>query len=80
MDGEALGRGQIDPVGREQVVRAGEPGLGRMTMAYGSDTDDEQSIATIRRAHEVGVTMSDTAGARQPLPRRPPALLVSGGR
>jgi aryl-alcohol dehydrogenase-like predicted oxidoreductase len=39
-------------------------GLGTMgmTMAYGqSDTDDEQSIATLRRAHELGVTFFDTA-------------------
>jgi aryl-alcohol dehydrogenase-like predicted oxidoreductase len=37
-------------------------GLGTMgmTMAYGS-TDDTQSIATIRRAHELGVTFFDTA-------------------
>lgn len=32
-----------------------------MTMAYGSDNDDRQSIATIRRAHELGVTLFDTA-------------------
>jgi aryl-alcohol dehydrogenase-like predicted oxidoreductase len=37
-------------------------GLGTMgmTMAYGA-SDDEQSIATIRRAHELGVTFFDTA-------------------
>jgi aryl-alcohol dehydrogenase-like predicted oxidoreductase len=37
-------------------------GLGTMgmTMAYGS-SDDEQSIATIRRAYELGVTFFDTA-------------------
>lgn len=37
-------------------------GLGTMgmTMAYGS-SDDEESIATIRRAHELGVTLIDTA-------------------
>jgi aryl-alcohol dehydrogenase-like predicted oxidoreductase len=37
-------------------------GLGTMgmTMAYGS-SDDAQSIATIRRAHELGVTFFDTA-------------------
>jgi aryl-alcohol dehydrogenase-like predicted oxidoreductase len=37
-------------------------GLGTMgmTMAYGA-TDDDQSIATIRRAHELGVTFFDTA-------------------
>jgi aryl-alcohol dehydrogenase-like predicted oxidoreductase len=38
-------------------------GLGTMgmTMAYGSSSDDEQSIATLRRAHELGVTFFDTA-------------------
>ncbi len=38
-------------------------GLGTMgmTMAYGPIEDDEQSVATIRRAHELGVTMFDTA-------------------
>ncbi len=38
-------------------------GLGTMgmTMAYGPTEDDEQSVATIRRAHELGVTMFDTA-------------------
>ena len=37
-------------------------GLGTMgmTMAYGA-TDDGRSVATIRRAHELGVTMFDTA-------------------
>jgi len=32
-----------------------------MTVFYGSDNDNEQSLATIRRAHELGVTMFDTA-------------------
>ena len=32
-----------------------------MTMAYGPTDDDEESVATIRRAHELGVTMFDTA-------------------
>ena len=38
-------------------------GLGTMgmTMAYGPGGDDERNIATIRRAHELGVTMFDTA-------------------
>jgi aryl-alcohol dehydrogenase-like predicted oxidoreductase len=38
-------------------------GLGTMgmTMAYGSDNDDRRSIETIRRAHELGVTLFDTA-------------------
>jgi aryl-alcohol dehydrogenase-like predicted oxidoreductase len=37
-------------------------GLGTMgmTMAYGS-SDDDESVATIRRAHELGVTLIDTA-------------------
>ncbi len=37
-------------------------GLGTMgmTMAYGS-SDDEQNIATLRRAYELGVTFFDTA-------------------
>jgi len=32
-----------------------------MTMAYGPADDEEQSVATIRRAYELGVTMFDTA-------------------
>ena len=38
-------------------------GLGTMgmTMAYGPGGDDERNMATIRRAHELGVTMFDTA-------------------
>lgn len=38
-------------------------GLGTMgmTMAYGSDNDDTQSIATLRKAFELGVTLFDTA-------------------
>jgi aryl-alcohol dehydrogenase-like predicted oxidoreductase len=38
-------------------------GLGTMgmTMAYGSAGDDAASIATIQRAHELGVTLFDTA-------------------
>jgi aryl-alcohol dehydrogenase-like predicted oxidoreductase len=38
-------------------------GLGTMgmTMAYGAAPDEEQSIATLRRAHELGVTFFDTA-------------------
>jgi aryl-alcohol dehydrogenase-like predicted oxidoreductase len=46
-----------------QGLEVGAIGLGTMgmTMAYGSENDDEQSIATIRRAHELGVTLFDTA-------------------
>jgi aryl-alcohol dehydrogenase-like predicted oxidoreductase len=38
-------------------------GLGTMgmTMAYGPGGDEDRSIATIRRAHELGVTLFDTA-------------------
>jgi aryl-alcohol dehydrogenase-like predicted oxidoreductase len=38
-------------------------GLGTMgmTMAYGPGSSEEQSLATIRRAHELGVTLFDTA-------------------
>ena len=38
-------------------------GLGTMgmTMAYGPGGDESQSIATIRRAHDLGVTLFDTA-------------------
>jgi len=32
-----------------------------MTMAYGPGGDEETSVATIRRAHELGVTFVDTA-------------------
>jgi aryl-alcohol dehydrogenase-like predicted oxidoreductase len=46
-----------------QGLEVGAIGLGTMgmTIAYGSNNDDEQSIATIRRAHELGVTLFDTA-------------------
>src|ERR1700733_7406589 len=46
----------------EQVLAVSAVGLGAMgmTMAYGP-SDDEQSIATIHRAHELGVTFFDTA-------------------
>lgn len=47
-----------------QGLQVSAIGLGTMgmTMAYGqTDTDDEQSIATIRRAHELGLTFIDTA-------------------
>lgn len=45
-----------------QGLRAGTIGLGTMgmTMAYGA-SDDRSSIATISRAHELGVTLFDTA-------------------
>jgi aryl-alcohol dehydrogenase-like predicted oxidoreductase len=47
----------------QQGLTTSAIGLGTMgmTMAYGSDNDDGQSIATIRRAHELGVTLFDTA-------------------
>ena len=47
----------------QQGLEVGAVGLGTMgmTMAYGSENDDERSVATIRRAHELGVTMFDTA-------------------
>ena len=47
----------------QQGLEVGAVGLGTMgmTMAYGATDDDEASIATIRRAHELGVTMFDTA-------------------
>ncbi|MGX7682003.1 aldo/keto reductase [Jatrophihabitans sp. DSM 45814] len=46
----------------QQGLRTSALGLGTMgmTMAYGP-SDDEQSIATIHRAHELGVTFFDTA-------------------
>ncbi len=49
-------------LGREGL-EVGAVGLGTMgmTMAYGSGGDEEQSVATIRRARELGVTMFDTA-------------------
>ena len=44
-------------------LTVGAIGLGTMgmTMAYGSDNDDAASLATLRRAHELGVTFFDTA-------------------
>ena len=47
----------------QQGLEVGAMGLGTMgmTMAYGPAGDVEGSIATIRRAHELGVTMFDTA-------------------
>jgi aryl-alcohol dehydrogenase-like predicted oxidoreductase len=47
-------------LGRGLEVSALGLGTMGMTMAYGP-ADDEQSIATIRHAHDVGVTLFDTA-------------------
>ncbi|WP_022929670.1 aldo/keto reductase [Patulibacter americanus] len=46
-----------------QGLKVGAIGLGTMgmTMAYGAAPDEATSIATIRRAHELGVTLFDTA-------------------
>ena len=46
-----------------QGLNVSELGLGTMgmTMAYGPPSDTEQSISTIRRAYELGVTFFDTA-------------------
>ncbi len=45
-----------------QGLQAGAIGLGTMGMTIGYGAPDEQSsIATIRRAHELGVTLFDTA-------------------
>ncbi|WP_026909817.1 aldo/keto reductase [Patulibacter minatonensis] len=46
-----------------QGLEVGAIGLGTMgmTMAYGPGGDEDASIATIRRAHELGVTFFDTA-------------------
>jgi aryl-alcohol dehydrogenase-like predicted oxidoreductase len=46
-----------------QGLEVGAIGLGTMgmTMAYGPGGDEAASIATIRRAHELGVTLFDTA-------------------
>ncbi|WP_406390791.1 aldo/keto reductase [Streptomyces sp. NBC_00882] len=45
-----------------QGLEVGAVGLGAMgmTMAYGA-SDEQSSIATLRRAHELGVTLFDTA-------------------
>src|SRR5919112_100241 len=45
-----------------QGLEVGAVGLGTMgmTMAYGA-SDEQSSIATLRRAHELGVTLFDTA-------------------
>src|SRR3712207_3634181 len=53
MEHRALGR---------QGLEVGAVGLGTMgmTIAYGP-ADEERSVATIRRARELGVTMFDTA-------------------
>src|SRR5258708_4630543 len=53
MEHRALGRHGLD------VAAIGLGTMG-MTMAYGP-SDDAQSIATIHRAHELGVTLFDTA-------------------
>lgn len=47
----------------QQGLTVSAIGLGTMgmTMAYGPGGDREDSIATIRRAHELGVTFFDTA-------------------
>jgi aryl-alcohol dehydrogenase-like predicted oxidoreductase len=46
-----------------QGLEVGEIGLGTMgmTMAYGDEGDESSHLATIRRAHELGVTLFDTA-------------------
>ncbi len=46
-----------------QGLEVGAIGLGTMgmTMAYGAGGDEAVSVATIRRAHELGVTLFDTA-------------------
>jgi aryl-alcohol dehydrogenase-like predicted oxidoreductase len=46
-----------------QGLEVGAIGLGTMgmTMAYGPGSSEAQSLATIRRAHELGVTLFDTA-------------------
>jgi len=46
-----------------QGLEVGPIGLGTMgmTMAYGPAGDEARSIATIQRAHELGVTLFDTA-------------------
>ena len=43
------------------VVSALGLGTMGMTMAYGTASSKEDSLATIRRAHELGVTFFDTA-------------------
>jgi aryl-alcohol dehydrogenase-like predicted oxidoreductase len=47
----------------QEGLEVGAVGLGTMgmTMAYGPTEDEERSVATIRRARELGVTMFDTA-------------------
>ena len=47
----------------DQGLEVGAIGLGTMgmTMAYGPGGDEDESVATIRRAHELGVTLFDTA-------------------
>ncbi len=47
----------------QQGLTVSALGLGTMgmTMAYGPAADEQQGIATIRRAHELGVTFFDTA-------------------
>ncbi|WP_354700787.1 Aldo-keto reductase IolS [Paraconexibacter sp. AEG42_29] len=47
----------------QQGLTASALGLGTMgmTMAYGPGGDEEASVATLRRAHELGVTFFDTA-------------------
>ncbi len=47
----------------QRGLEVGAVGLGTMgmTIAYGPAGDDEQSVATIRRAYELGVTVFDTA-------------------
>lgn len=47
----------------EQGLEVAAIGFGTMgmTMAYGPGGDEESHIATLRRAHELGVTMFDTA-------------------
>lgn len=65
-----------------QGLEVGAIGLGTMgmTMAYGPGADDAVSTATIRRAHELGITLIDTAERYGMGTGSKPAVARPGGR
>jgi len=57
-------------LGRLDVARIGFGAMGMSAYYTGAREDDEQSIRTIRRAIDLGVTLIDTAEVYGPLPQR----------
>jgi len=67
-------------LGRGGPVVSG-PGLGCMSMSYFyGGRDDEESLATIRRALELGITFFDTADMYGPHTNEKLSLLPTSGQ